>query len=315
MRILITGGFGFIGARLAVHLAKAGHQIFIGTRKPRSPPDRFFVAQVIKMEWKDLSSLQKTCVQIDLVIHAAGMNAQDCAADPESALDFNGEATARLVLAANLAGVKRFIYLSTIHVYSDPLSGLINEEAPLKNLHSYAISHIAGEQAVLNPILAGEMQGIVLRMSNVYGAPVDSDINCWTLLVNDLCKQAVKYHKLVLNTNGLQRRDFIDMREITQVVEYFLYCHDPLMERGIFNIGSGLSQSVLDMTKLIQYRCERVLGYAPLIERNEEKGKSSFIPFKYDISKLKATGYLTKENNVSEIDLILMLCKSKFIDN
>ena len=77
------------------------------------------------------------------------MNSQDCANDPVAALEFNGVATTRLVSAALSSGVKKFIYLSTAHIYSSPLVGKISEETYPKNFHPYATSHLAGEMAVL----------------------------------------------------------------------------------------------------------------------------------------------------------------------
>lgn len=312
MRILITGGFGFVGGRLAVHLSAAGHQILIGTRQLRATPDWLPGAQVVRMEWDDSSDLKEICNSVDVVVHAAGMNAQDCALDPEAALAFNGIATARLALAANQAGVGRFIYLSTAHVYSSPLIGTINEETPSVNNSIYCTSHLAGEHATLDAGSKGGMQGIVLRLSNVYGAPVDKSVNCWMLLANDLCRQAVKTRKLVLSTNGMQQRDFIDMREISQVVEYFLSCRNALMETGIFNVGSGTSQSVLEMAKLIQLRCTHTLGFTPPIERGGSNADDISTPLVFEISKIKSAGYSMRINDDSEIDSMLLFCKREY---
>jgi UDP-glucose 4-epimerase len=148
-KILITGGMGYVGGRLAVHLAQAGHQIVLGSRNASSPPVWLPQAEVLQIAWGDAGALEQSCDGVDVVIHAAGMNAQDCAADPAAALGFNGVATARLVAAACRAGVQRFIYLSTAHVYASPLVGAITEETCPRNMHPYATSHIAGEHAVL----------------------------------------------------------------------------------------------------------------------------------------------------------------------
>src|SRR3546814_17036700 len=95
------------------------------------------------------------------------MNAQNCAANPVEALEFNGVATARLVQAAARVGIRRFIYLSTAHVYCAPLTGTITEDTCPRNLHPYATSHLAGENAVLSAVQAGEISGMVLRLSKI----------------------------------------------------------------------------------------------------------------------------------------------------
>ena len=80
-------------------------------------------SEVVKLIWDDKDALTEACRNVDTVIHAAGMNAQDCTKDPVAALEFNGVATARLVEATCKAGVNQLIYLSTAHVYSNPLQG------------------------------------------------------------------------------------------------------------------------------------------------------------------------------------------------
>lgn len=312
MRILITGGFGFVGGRLAVHLARAGHQIILGTRHSMLVPDWMPQANVANIAWDDERSLERSCDGVDVVIHAAGMNAQECAADPAAALAFNGLTTTRLVAAANRTGVQYFIYLSTAHVYSNPLVGTITEDTCPRNLHPYATSNLAGEYAVITASQRGVMRGLVLRLSNVYGVPIHKHVNCWMLLVNDLCRQAVQTHKLVLNTNGLQQRDFICMNEISRVIEYFILNYEKFKYVGIFNIGAGVSKSVLDMTKIIQQRCQYLLGYKPVINKKETSEYLVLSPFKFEITKLESIGFLMQNHEEDEIDATLSMCYKEF---
>ena len=113
MRILITGGFGFVGGRLAVHLAQAGYQIVLGSRNASSPPVWLPQAEVVQIVWEDDRTLVRCCDGVDGVIQAAGMNAQDCENDPLQALVVNGEQTSNLVKASVKQNVKQFIYFST----------------------------------------------------------------------------------------------------------------------------------------------------------------------------------------------------------
>lgn len=313
MRILITGGFGFVGGRLAVHLVQAGHQIVLGSRNEISPPGWLPQAEVVQIEWSDGASLKQSCAGVDVVIQAAGMNSQDCAADPVAALAFNGLATARLVAAASCVGVQRFIYLSTAHVYANPLAGTITEETCPRNLHPYATSHLAGEHAVLSGSTRGETQGMVLRLSNAYGAPMHQDANCWALLVNDLCKQSVQTRQLVLQTSGLQQRDFVSMSKVCRVTERLLDDPRASTQVGIFNVGAGVSQSVLAMAQLIQQRCTQVLGFEPLIKRVEDGVEVQQPMLIYMLDSLAALGINSKHlDNTVEIDKLLRFCQSTF---
>lgn len=313
MRILITGGFGFVGGRLAVHLAQAGHQIVLGSRNAISPPAWFPHAEMAQIEWDDGRALEHSCNGADVVIQAAGMNAQDCATDPVAALVFNGVATARLVAAASRAGVQRFIYLSTAHVYASPLVGIITEDTCPRNLHPYATSHLAGEHVVLSASQQGQIQGIVMRLSNAFGAPMHKDVNCWMLLVNDLCKQAVQTRKLVLQSSGLQQRDFVGMSEVCRVAEYLAVGHGASMQPGIFNVGAGVSQSVFAMAQLVQQRCAQVLGFEPALQRAQGGVDEPHPTLTYRADNLAALGINSNGlDNWAEIDSLLRFCQSTF---
>lgn len=302
-----------MGGRLAWHLAQAGHQIVLGSRKAVRSPAWLPHAEVAQMNWDDAAALERICNGVDVVIHAAGMNAQDCAADPVAALAFNGLATARLVAAASRVGVKRFVYLSTAHVYASPLVGTVNEDTCPRNLHPYATSHLAGEHAVLSASKRGLIQGIVLRMSNAFGAPMHMDVNCWMLLVNDLCRQAIQVRKLVLSSSGQQQRDFIGMTEVCRVVERLAFGGGDDCETGIFNIGAGMAQPVLTMAQTIQERCAKILGFEPELQREKERKNDSITPLTYRPDRLGEIGIkLNGLNNTDEIDHLLRYCNITF---
>ena len=313
MRILITGGFGFVGGRLAVHLAQAGHHIVLGSRKDLAAPTWLPQAEVAQIAWDDTVALECSCSNVDVVIQAAGMNAQECAANPVAALGFNGVATARLVAAASGAGVRRLIYLSTAHVYANPLVGSITEETCPRNLHPYATSHLAGEHAVMSASQRGEMEGIVMRLSNAFGAPMDKDVNCWMLLVNDLCRQAVKTRKLVLKTNGVQERNFIGLTDVCRVAERLAIDNGVPTQPGVFNVGAGESQSVIAMAQLIQKRCAEILSFEPVLQIVASVADSHFQSLIYRRDNLAASNIRCNgQENLTEIDNLLRYCHSAF---
>lgn len=313
MRILIAGGFGFLGGRLAVHLAKSSHEIVLGSSKSRCIPAWLPQARVAHLVWDDRLSLEQSCLGVDCVIQAAGMNAQECAADPVEALSFNGLATARLVSAACRARVKKFIYISTAHVYDSQLAGKITEENCPNNLHAYATSHLAGEQTVLSASHRGEIQGIVVRLSNAFGEPTHKEVNCWMLLVNDLCRQAVEKQKLVLRTSGIQYRDFVSLSWVCEVLENIALSNFVTVNSNIFNIGAGDSKPIIEMAQLIQLRCKQVLGFEPTLHQPADCGTEQPKVLNYRIDKLTKFGFKTNEINVtSEIDNLLRYCNNNF---
>lgn len=309
MRILIAGGFGLLGGRLSDYLQRLGHDIVLGSRTSKTAPEWLPRALVIKMDWGDSRALEESCSDVDVVIHAAGANASICSEDPVFALESNGVATARLVAAARQSLVKRFIYLSTAHVYASPLSGTITEETCPRNVHPYATSHRAGEDAVLYASARGEIEGIVLRLSNAFGRPMHSGVNCWMLLANDLCRQAVENRTMVLQTGGSQQRDFIPIADVCRVVGYFANRSAiAAPTQRIVNVGSGRTQTVLEMAEYIRARCGEVLGFIPDLQRPFESSPSSMIDLSYQSEHLTSSELVSWMGDEKEMDQLLLAC-------
>ena len=112
MKILITGGFGFLGARLAEYLLKKDHKVTLASRSKRSLNRSLLKAHSIQVDWQSESSLESISQNQDIIIHAAGMNADDCKNDPDQAHLFNAITTKKLAKLALKSGVKKFIFLS-----------------------------------------------------------------------------------------------------------------------------------------------------------------------------------------------------------
>ena len=312
-KVLITGGLGYLGGRLAQFLAsQKSYKILLGSRRQTQPPSWLQQAKVVQTLWDSPRDLQEVCSDVDAIVHLAGMNAQDCAADPAAAMEVNAAATTRLLQAAIRQRVKRFIFMSTVHIYGSSLTGEITEETKPTPIHPYAFSHKAGEDAVLASNQLGEMAGIVIRLSNAYGAPVERDVNCWMLLVNDLCRQAATSGRLVLRSAGLQKRDFITLHDVVRAIKHFIEYHVDKSSGGIFNLGGEATYRIIDLTELIARRCEVVLGYRPEIERPDPVPAESYPKLNYKINKLKKTGFSLNENIENEIDATLRFCHKKF---
>lgn len=312
MRILITGGFGYIGSRLAQHFAaQSRYNIVLGSRNCEEVPAWLPQVNIVNIPWDSPSSLEETCAGFDVIIHAAGMNAQDSYTDPIAALQFNGVMTGALLQAAIRQKAKRFIYISTAHVYGSPLEGWITEESCLRSLHPYATSHRAGEDMVRYAHELGQIEGIVVRLSNAIGVPSYKDVNCWTLLVNDLCRQLVKSGRLVLQSSGQQYRNFITIQDVARAIEHLLKSASSVIGNGLFNLGGARSFTVIEMAELIAERGRITFGVNAKISRQEFSESiqcNKIEPLIYDITKLQQTGYRLIENMDLEIDNTLRLC-------
>lgn len=307
-RVLITGGMGLIGGRVAQSLAERGYAVKLGSRKMQPVPSWLARAEVIPMDWLSSDSLISACNGVDAIVHLAAMNDLECLSDPVSAVEVNVVNTVRLVEAAKVTNVKRLIYFSTAHIYGAPLVGYVDETTLPSCKHPYATSHRAAEDVVLAS--GDKLSSVVLRLSNGFGRPSHAAVNSWNLLVNDLCRQAVTNRNLTLRSSGLQRRDFITLYDVCQVVDHMINLPDASIQNGIFNVGSGKSMQVVEMADMIKSRCTALFGYSPDIIRPMPDAFEVDIHFEYCIDKLRSTGFDVKGNFHQEIDSILMLCKT-----
>lgn len=312
--ILISGGLGYVGSRLARHIACQGiWRVRVATRQNWSVcPAWLTNGEVVTVDFDDKNSLAKACNGVAAVLHLAAPNEIQCANDPESAMVANSLHTRRLLVAARAANVSRFIRFSTIHVYGTPLNGYFDEARPTRPVHPYAIAHRSAEDWVLAAHARNEIEGLVIRLSNGFGAPVYPEIDRWSLLVNDLCRQATRTRKCVLRSPGLDWRDFIPLATIEQAVDHLLTCQRDLLGDGLFNLGGARSWQVIEMADLIAERCQALLGYLPTIERPAVNDLPAPLPLNYSIAKLRATGFSPMPDFHAEIDATLRFCATHF---
>lgn len=307
-KILVTGGMGLVGGRVAQALADQGDEVILGTRHAQVSPAWLAEANVVEMDWLSKDSLISACNGVDAIVHLAAMNDAECLRDPVAALEVNGVNTVRLLEAAKTAGVRRLVYFSTAHIYGSPLAGQIDEATLPSCKHPYATSHRAAEDVVL--AASDKLATIVLRLSNGFGRPAHALVNSWTLLVNDLCRQAITQGSMTLRSSGLQRRDFVTLHDVGRVVSHMLNLPDAMIGNGIFNVGGGKSMQVIDMAEMIQSRCSALLGFTPEIIRPLPGPNESNPDLQYKIDKLRASGFTLNGSFQVEIDGILMMCNA-----
>jgi UDP-glucose 4-epimerase len=312
--ILITGGTGYVGGRIVQHLAlNERYNLRIGTTHPeRAGLGTFGNSTTVPLELSNPEQVNAACSDVETIIHLAALNEIDSAADPEKALLVNGIGTVKLLEAARKAGVRRFIYFSTAHVYGSPLQGRIDEAVMSRPIHPYAITHRVAEDFVLAAHDNKILTGIVVRLSNGFGAPADANVNRWSLIVNDLCRQAVTAGKLELKSSGIQWRDFITLTDVSRAVQHLLELPADKVMDGLFNLGGESSLQIIQLTMRIAARCKEVLGFTPQIIRPEPRAGDVFPELDYRIDKIKSTGFSLLGNIDDEIDATLLICRDAF---
>lgn len=311
--VLITGGLGYVGGRVASHLAEhSPFRLKLGVRKGVTNPVWLNNGDVVSIDLLDSSTLEEACNGVKHVVHLAALNEIESAEDPEQALLTNGLGSLKLLNAALKVGVKRFLYFSTAHVYGSPLQGTLTEGTLPRPQHPYAITHRTAEDFVLAAKDKGKIEGLVLRLSNGFGSPERPEVNRWTLLVNDLCKQSVCSRKMVLRSSGLQSRDFITLTDVGRAVKHLLSIQSEDCADGLFNLGGENSLRIIEIAEKIADRSEVVLGFRPEIQRPIPPTDESGTILDYPIDKLKKTGFSLLSNVNEEIDATLTLCYHSF---
>jgi UDP-glucose 4-epimerase len=317
MRALITGGYGYLGGRLAKYLAGEGFHVTLGVSKLRSNTCEWLPqANIIEIDWNDSNRLKEVCARQDCVIHTAGMNAPSCADDPAGALIVNGVWSARLAQAALSAGVNKLVYFSTIHVYGAALKGVITEDQPPINLHPYATSHLAGENAFRYTCLSSNTIPVILRLSNMIGPPVHSQVNCWDLFVNNICLEAVKKRTITIKNNANDIRDFLAITELSRAVKGVLFNQRLDKSDAIVNVGSGKVQTLASLAIQVQTLCQELMGYTPqLIAKTQTKTQTTTEDtYTFDCSRLKNLGIEMDTDLSAEITNTLLFCASNIVN-
>jgi UDP-glucose 4-epimerase len=309
--ILITGGKGYLGGRLTRHLADAGaFRVRVASRNPT--PGAEGVVTETGIDWESQESLHAACAGMDAVVHLAAMNATDSGRDPIAALRMNGVGTVRLLEAAKSAGVRRFVYMSTAHVYGSPLAGVLSEETCPMPVHPYATSHRAAEDAVLATHWQGGLEGIVLRLSNSFGVPVSVDANCWDLLFNDLCRQLVGSGTITLRSSGLQRRDFIPITDVCRAIQHVLGLPLEASMPPLFNVGGNWSPTILEAAQFVADRFEHITGRRLGIARPTPAPGETAQDMEYRTERLYRTGFRFIADRTQELDDLIEFCRNAF---
>lgn len=244
MKILVTGGAGYIGSLLCPKLLEDGHDVTLLDRFLWGLDPILYFAQhprltVLKMDIL-APEVPKLLSNFDIIIHlAAVVGFPACAADPDRAHRVNLWGTQRLLREISKDQV--FIFASTGSTYG-LIDGVCTEDSPTDPLTVYGRTKKEAEKFCL------EKDGIVLRFATVFGVSPRLRLD---LLVNDFCYQAV-HHKQIILYEGHHKRTFIHVKDAVQSY-LFTISNREKMQGSVFNVGSEqLNYSKRDVALEIQ---------------------------------------------------------------
>jgi UDP-glucose 4-epimerase len=230
MRVLVTGGGGFIGRHLAVHLARRSHSVTVLDNLTRGSFELLsnLGVECVQDDIRDTATLRRLMIRTDLVFHlAAQSNVIGAAQDLDYSFSTNVLGTFNVLRCASDSGVARVVFTSSREVYGEVERLPVPETEPPNPKNSYGASKAAGE--LYCRTFASKLEVVVLRLANVYG-PGDRDRVIPIFLQNALVGEP-----LVIFGAG-KILDFVSIYEV-------LYCLREAAVRPVagftINVGSG----------------------------------------------------------------------------
>ena len=247
---IVTGGAGFIGSHIVDKLIDMGVRVTI--------IDNFLTGKIENVNpaaycWRqdiatvDIDVLTEYMKDIDVVFHLAAMpRVQPSIEEPIPYHDANVTGTHNLLVAAQDAGVKRFVFSSSSSVYGEAKVPT-TEEHPMNPISPYALHKLIGEQYCKLFSTIYTIDTVSLRYFNVYGDRMSLD-GAYRLAIPIFATQIKEGKPCTINNDGEQRRDFT---HIDDVVSANIAAATSLDEfKGdVFNIGNG---SNITVNKLVE---------------------------------------------------------------
>jgi nucleoside-diphosphate-sugar epimerase len=238
MKVLVTGGAGYIGCVLVQKLLEKGHQVRVldrlywGMQPIGDLVDRI---ELVKGDVRDIDP--RVLDGIDAVIHLAGLS-NDPTADyrPDANWQMNGVATERLARACKSAGIKRLTFGSSCSIYDGLPPGVeYDETAPVSPIGAYATTKYYAEQKLLE-LADDDFCPVILRQGTVYG---HSPRMRFDLVVNTFVKDALIHRKLFLHGGGWMWRPLVEVRDVAEIHIACLEAPEELVRGQIFNVVQG----------------------------------------------------------------------------
>lgn len=280
MKILVTGGAGYVGSTLVPLLLREGHEVLVldnllyggaGILPLFGLPGFDFV----RGDATDAATLKQALRGRDAVIHLAALVGYPaCKRDPDLALKLNLEGT-RLLNALREPDQK-VIFASTGSNYGAVVGEVCTEETPLRPVSLYGETKTKAEQLLLK---AGNV--VVFRFATAFGVSPRMRLD---LLINDFVYAAVRNRNLVVYEAAF-KRTFIHVRDMARAFLFALEHYDAMVDEA-YNVGTETNNySKRDIAELIRRHVDYYLHFADVGTDEDQRN--------YEVSyrKIEATGF------------------------
>ena len=302
MKILVTGGAGFIGSHLVEGLVENGHDVAVldnfstGSRKNISsiPAVKLFIADIKdEATFKYLSSFFIP----DVIYHLAATGSiPTCNENTSLCFENNSAATLKLLKWAEHHKIKKVIFASSSSVYGESIYS-VNEQHDISPISVYGLSKKVSEDICLFYNRTSDLKVVITRFFNVYGKKQRDDVS-HPAFIPKLIKAAKANDEIVVYGDGEQSRSFTCVKDV--VAGLILMLNDTSNE-NIYNIASSVS---ISLNSII----EEVKKYYPdiIVRYTNKYNEDEIIYSSADIGLIKNNlGFIPEYNIIEGISWML----------
>jgi UDP-glucose 4-epimerase len=243
VKVLVTGGAGFIGSHVVDCLVAEGIEPLIFDQR-RSPHHRDVPARIAALTDRD--ALTDAMAGCDAVLHLAAMADADRVAEaPVEAEESNARGTLNVLEAAQQAGVKRVVYASTVWVYSDAGQSAVDEDTPLGlPAHLYTATKLAGEMYCRSYAELYGLEYTILRFGIPYGPRCRPEA-----VVPKFVGKALDGEALTVAGDGSQSRRFVYVEDLAEGVVASL---QPCAGNRVYNLVGDEDVTILEIAETVR---------------------------------------------------------------
>lgn len=252
MRVLVTGGAGFIGSAIVRELLGAGHAVtvlddFSSGRRENLPEDGHL--ELVEGSILDPATLARAARGCDAVSHQAAMvSVPRSLEEPELCRALNAEGTRLVLGAARAAGAARAVFASSAAVYGNVSELPVTEALPTAPISPYGESKLEAERLAAG-ISAPGFKIAALRYFNVFG-PRQALLGGYPALVAALASAAAARQSFTLYGDGSQTRDLVFVGDVARANRRALEAAFPEDFIAV-NVGTGVERSLLEVVAAV----------------------------------------------------------------
>jgi UDP-glucose 4-epimerase len=246
MKVMVTGGAGFIGSHVVDACIEQGHDVVIvddlstGRESNLNPRATFYEMDIRSPQLAEVFERERPQV---VSHHAAQMSVRISVAQPLFDADVNVLGSLNLLECARRHEVERFIYISSGGaVYGEPVRLPCDEDHPVDPICPYGVSKHAVEHYLYLYRVNYGLSSVTLRYPNVYGPRQDPRGEAGVVAI--FTGKMLGGEPVVINGDGTQQRDFV---YVTDCARANVLALDSGRPDGIYNLGSGRGTSVLEI--------------------------------------------------------------------